>query len=183
MAETTTTATAEQPSLHKYYWSTDDKPFAPTWVPFELAGDSYPLVVSEPDPTFKSPKYDWRNRVWVDNVAETVFDKVNKVSDSVKTLSTRVDNMAQEQANAVKADAANDKKMDQMLKLITMTNAQLGSLFSKFNTSATAENNKSASIQTTAGITNPGDVSTTPKTDETSPTTASNSEVSAKEGE
>ena len=182
MTETTTTATVEQPSLHKYYWSTDDKPFEPTWVPFELAGDSYPLVVSEPDPTFKSPKYDWRNRVWVDNVAETVFDKVNKVSDSVKTLSTRVDSMAQEQANAVKADAANDKKMDQMLKLITMTNAQLGSLFSKLNTSATAENNKTADAATaTQGTTT--DNASTQNTNANAQAATPSSETSAKEGE
>ena len=180
MAETTTTA--EQPSLHKYYWSTDDKPFAPTWVPFELAGDSYPLVVSEPDPTFKSPKYDWRNRVWVDNVAETVFDKVNKVSDSVKTLSTRVDNMTQAQADAVKADAANDKKIDQMLKLITMTYAQLGSLSSKFNASATAVNDKTADAATaTQGTTT--DNASTQNTNANAQAATPSSETSAKEGE
>lgn len=182
MAETITTATAEQPSLHKYYWSTDDKPFAPTWVPFELAGDSYPLVVSAPDPTFKSPKYDWRNRIWVDNVAETVFDKVSKVSDSVKALSTRVDNMAQAQTDAVKADAANDKKMDQMLKLITMTNAQLGSLSSKFNASATAENDKTADAATaTQGTTT--DNASTQNTNANAQVATPSSETSAKEGE
>lgn len=171
-AETKTT-------LNLYYWSTDEQPFAPAWVPFKLAGDSYPLVAQAPDPDIKSPKYDWKNRIWIDNMATTVFDKINKVSDTVKDLTTRLNTVAAAQTTATKSDQAADQKMDQMLKLITMTNAQLGALTTKFN-NALAQGSKPADNNSAAPATAKTNESAAPAD---SGTTAPVANATAKEGE
>lgn len=63
-------------TLHEYYWSNDDRPFEPVWVHFELTENAYPLVKDAPSSDLKLPKYDWKNGVWNDNLAESINDKV-----------------------------------------------------------------------------------------------------------
>lgn len=125
-AEATATPTE---SLHEYYWSTDDKPFEPVFVKFEIDTNMYPLVKEKPE-GLKSPKYDWRNGHWVENLAESVGQQVNSVKEDVKSLSARVDTMQADQQAQVKEATANDTKTNATLEglqsMIVAINAQSG---------------------------------------------------------
>lgn len=75
----------ESKTLHEYYWSTEDRPFEPVWVNFELATNAYPLVKDAPNPELKSPKYNWRYDAWNDNLADFINKKLDKtVKDNEK---------------------------------------------------------------------------------------------------
>ena len=114
-------------SLHEYYWSTDDKPFEPVWVRFEISNNSYPLVKDAPSADMKSPKYDWRNGTWEDNLADSINARMTKTTETVKTLSQTVSQM---QANAQaqqKQATENDNKTNksmQALQQVVMTMSQ-----------------------------------------------------------
>lgn len=119
--------TTTSDSLHEYYWSTDDRPFEPVWVRFEISDNSYPLVKDAPSVDMKSPKYDWRNGTWEDNLADSINARMTKTAETVKTLSQTVSQMqtnAQaQQKQATENDDKTNKSM-QALQQVVMTMSQ-----------------------------------------------------------
>lgn len=119
--------TTASDSLHEYYWSTDDRPFEPVWVRFEISDNSYPLVKDAPGADMKSPKYDWRNGTWEDNLADSINARMTKTAETVKALSQTVSQMqtnAQaQQKQATENDDKTNKSM-QALQQVVMTMSQ-----------------------------------------------------------
>lgn len=114
------------PSLHKYYWSTDDKPFEPTWVPFEIQDNSYPLVKEAPSPDMKAPKYDWNHRVWNDNVEESVNQKVNQAVDDYKALSKQVGQMQTQMTNSEKQSQTTSRDFQSLQQMVVALGQNIG---------------------------------------------------------
>lgn len=119
--------TTASDSLHEYFWSTDDRPFEPVWVRFEISNDSYPLVKEAPDTSMKSPKYDWRNGVWQDNEEDSINARMTKTAETVKSLSQTVSQMqTNAQAQQQQATENDDKTAKSMkaLQQVVMTMSQ-----------------------------------------------------------
>ena len=119
--------TTASDSLHEYFWSTDDRPFEPVWVRFEISNDSYPLVKDAPDASMKSPKYDWRNGVWQDNEEDSINARMTKTAETVKSLSQTVSQMqTNAQAQQKQATENDDKTAKSMraLQQVVMTMSQ-----------------------------------------------------------
>lgn len=119
--------TTASDSLHEYFWSTDDRPFEPVWVRFEISNDSYPLVKEAPDTSMKSPKYDWRNGVWQDNEEDSINARMTKTAETVKSLSQTVSQMqTNAQAQQQQATENDDKTTKSMkaLQQVVMTMSQ-----------------------------------------------------------
>lgn len=119
--------TTASDSLHEYFWSTDDRPFEPVWVRFEISNDSYPLVKEAPDTSMKSPKYDWRNGVWQDNEEDSINARMTKTAETVRSLSQTVSQMqTNAQAQQQQATENDDKTAKSMkaLQQVVMTMSQ-----------------------------------------------------------
>ena len=98
------------------YASTNAVPFAAMIVPKKWAkiGNVYPMTTIQPDPSLKSPKMDWNAMKWFENNnAQTGVD---------------IEDLKQEIATLKSQDQGSTAKMDQLIKLMTMTNAQVGAL-------------------------------------------------------
>uniref|UniRef100_UPI003F563961 hypothetical protein n=1 Tax=Lactobacillus acidophilus TaxID=1579 RepID=UPI003F563961 len=125
MTETQTTETKE--ILNEYFWSTDERPFEPVWVHFEINDNSYPLVKDAPDPSLKSPKYDWRNGIWNDNLADSLNTRMTKTTEAVKNLTETVNqiqaNSQAQQKQATENDSKTNKSV-QALQQIVMSMSQ-----------------------------------------------------------
>lgn len=113
-------------TLHEYYWSNEDRPFEPVWVHFELTENAYPLVKDAPNPELKSPKYDWKNGVWNDNLAESINDRLNKTVKNVDSLAEQVSTMKTQNIEQQKQDQAKDTKNTQTLVAVQQMVATLG---------------------------------------------------------
>ncbi len=72
---------------YHYWMSTDDVPFDTITTLHEYTENHYPIVVEAPDPSLKSPKYDWFDtHKWIENEAESQGERITKVEAQVKTL-------------------------------------------------------------------------------------------------
>ena len=123
--ETNQTATdqsvqpAQQPvqeEMTTIYASTNAVPFATMLIPKKWAniGNVYPMTTIEPDPSLKFPKMDWNEMKWFENDAAQKGIDMEDLQQEVKTLKNK--------------DQESNTEMDQMIKLVTMTNAQIGKL-------------------------------------------------------
>ena len=82
-----------------YYYSDNKVDFKP--VSFlddeELLENTYPFVITAPDPAIKSPKYDWAESTWIDVDTEQqgvviadLQSQVNELTKSNEDLTTQV---------------------------------------------------------------------------------------------
>ncbi|MBD5429723.1 hypothetical protein [Lactobacillus sp.] len=115
-------------SLHQYYWSTDDMPFEPVWVPFELDHSLYPLVATAPDPSIKQGKFDWAKNIWVDVDNQSTGQKVATLTASVKDIAENVKTLKADHDESVKADKQNQVQMQAMQKMLANSNAMAGQI-------------------------------------------------------
>lgn len=76
--------------MKQYYWSNDDTPFQTIMMPEELTENKYPIVVEAPDPSLKSPKYDWTKNQWIENDAQSQGERLNSVENKVDDLSKSI---------------------------------------------------------------------------------------------
>lgn len=156
--------TTASDSLHEYYWSTDDRPFEPVWVCFEISDNSYPLVKCAPDASMKSPKYDWRNGIWQDNLADSINARMTKTAEAVKNLATTVNqlqtNTQAQQKQATENDSKTTKSV-QALQQVVMSMSQsiaqqstiLTSLAGKLETKPADNTNETAKTEPQATAT------------------------------
>ena len=71
-----------------YYYSDNKVDFKP--VSFlddeELMENTYPFVITAPDPTIKSPKYDWAESTWIDVSMEQQGVVIADLQSQIGTL-------------------------------------------------------------------------------------------------
>lgn len=108
----------------------DDPVCVPLLVSEELAHDEYPNVVEEPPATMINPKFNWYgdNKGWFENSTQEQGIEIATLKEDVKTVTESVNDL--KESNKTVSDNAQkqDQKMDQLIKLVTMTNAQVGKI-------------------------------------------------------
>ena len=129
-----------QEEMTTIYASTNAVPFATMLIPKKWAkiGNVYPMTTIEPDPSLKSPKMDWNEMKWFEN------DNAQKGID--------MENLKQEVDTLNGKGQESNTEMDQLIKLVTMTNTQVGALMGKTTGSTT---NSQPSQSTTSSTTQP----------------------------
>lgn len=122
-----------QVKMKVIYYSTDKHPFVPMLVPENMAdiGNTYPLTTTAPDPSLKSPKYNWSTFEWYENDNQETAEQLGILTKTVAELQKN-------QQTETQNNQANDKKMDKVIQLVTMTNLNLGKLMKNSQEQETA---------------------------------------------
>ena len=115
--------------FHTYYLSNDDHPCEEVVTTLTFEGDCYyPFIKEKPDASLKSPKYDWNNRVWIENEAAAFGIQLTAVNKRIDTVTESVNKITTVQQNQAKTAADNDAKFDNLVKMVTMTNMNTGKI-------------------------------------------------------
>lgn len=115
--------------------STDTNPCEPVLVSENMANNNYPFVVEEPV-GFIAPKFEWNsNNGWIEtaNIEQgkeliQIKADVKALQDTAEVLKSTSETLKQNQDQAKTEKVINNKKIDQVIQLVTMTNMQVGKL-------------------------------------------------------
>lgn len=119
----------------------------------KLAHPQWPFVPALPqyDPSkCKTPKFDWGKGEWVDESEEARVKQLNDLTEKVASITTDVGKIQETQEAAAQEKEASDKKDDQVFKLISAMNVQLGVINTKLNQVTSKDNGASAKPTTPA---------------------------------
>lgn len=97
----------------------------------KLDHPQWPFVPALPqyDPSkCKEPKFNWAKGEWKDESEEAKEKQLTDLTQKVESITTNIGKIQQAQETAAQEKAVNDKKDDQVLKLVTAMNVQLGTL-------------------------------------------------------
>ena len=128
----------------------------------KLTHPQWPFVPALPqyDPSkCKTPKFDWGKSEWVDESEEARVKQLNDLTEKVASITSDVGKIQETQEAAAQEKVVNDKKDDQVLKLVTAMNVQLGALSAQVkqalkpatNTSVASTDTKPAESSTNEG--------------------------------
>lgn len=123
-------------TMKTYYWSTDDVPFRVIASNDELTANQYPLVVTAPDPSLKSPKYDWMKRQWYDISEQSYGQRLTEAVEGLKKLEGSINILQEAHKDTMQSAEDNDKAMDQLQATVQQTNqmvANLSAMIATFN--------------------------------------------------
>ena len=113
----------------------------------KLTHPQWPFVPALPqyDPSkCKTPKFDWGKGEWVDESEEARVKQLNDLTKKVASITTDVDKIQEIQEVAAQEKEASDKKDDQVFKLISAMNVQLGVINTKLSQVTSKDNGASA---------------------------------------
>lgn len=113
----------------------------------KLTHPQWPFVPALPqyDPSkCKTPKFDWGKGEWVDESEEARVKQLNDLTEKVASITTDVGKIQETQQVAAQEKEASDKKDDQVFKLISAMNVQLGVINTKLNQVTSKNDNTSA---------------------------------------
>lgn len=113
----------------------------------KLTHPQWPFVPALPqyDPSkCKTPKFDWGKGEWVDKSEEARVKQLNDLTEKVASITTDVGKIQETQQVAAQEKEASDKKDDQVFKLISAMNVQLGVINTKLNQVTSKNDNTSA---------------------------------------
>ena len=113
----------------------------------KLTHPQWPFVPALPqyDPSkCKTPKFDWGKGEWVDESEEARVKQLNDLTEKVASITTNVDKIQETQQVAAQEKEASDKKDDQVFKLISAMNVQLGVINTKLSQVTSKDNGASA---------------------------------------
>ena len=113
----------------------------------KLDHPQWPFIPALPqyDPSkYKTPKFDWGKGEWVDESEEARVKQLNDLTEKVASITTDVDKIQETQQVAAQEKEASDKKDDQVFKLISAMNVQLGIINTKLNQVTSKDNGASA---------------------------------------
>ena len=102
----------------------------------KLTHPQWPFVPALPqyDPSkCKTPKFDWGKGEWVDESEEARVKQLNDLTEKVASITTDVGKIQETQEAAAQEKEASDKKDDQVFKLISAMNVQLGVINAKLS--------------------------------------------------
>ena len=113
----------------------------------KLTHPQWPFIPALPqyDPSkCKTPKFDWGKGEWVDESEEARVKQLNDLTEKVASITTDVGKIQETQQIAAQEKEASDKKDDQVFKLISTMNIQLGVINTKLNQVTSKDNGASA---------------------------------------
>lgn len=113
----------------------------------KLTHPQWPFIPALPeyDPSkCKTPKFDWGKGEWVDESEEARVKQLNDLTEKVASITTDVGKIQETQQVAAQEKEASDKKDDQVFKLISAMNVQLGVINTKLNQVTSKNDNTSA---------------------------------------
>lgn len=113
----------------------------------KLDHPQWPFVPALPqyDPSkCKTPKFDWGKGEWVDKSEEARVKQLNDLTKKVASITINVDKIQETQEAAAQEKKASDKKDDQVFKLISAMNVQLGVINTKLSQVTSKDNGASA---------------------------------------
>ena len=113
----------------------------------KLTHPQWPFIPALPqyDPSkCKTPKFDWGKGEWVDESEEARVKQLNDLTEKVVSITTDVGKIQETQQIAAQEKEASDKKDDQVFKLISAMNIQLGVINTKLNQVTSKDNGASA---------------------------------------
>ena len=91
-------------------------------------------VLPQYDPSkCKTPSFDWGKGEWVDKSEEARVKQLNDLTEKVASITTDVGKIQETQQIAAQEKEASDKKDDQVFKLISTMNVQLGVINTKLS--------------------------------------------------
>lgn len=128
----------------------------------KLTHPQWPFVPALPqyDPSkCKTPKFDWGKGEWVDESEEARVKQLNDLTKKVASITTDVGKIQETQQVAAQEKEASDKKDDQVFKLISAMNVQLGVINTKLN--QVTSKNDNTSVKPTAPAQNTQNSATT----------------------
>lgn len=113
----------------------------------KLTHPQWPFIPALPqyDPSkCKTPKFDWGKGEWKDESEEAKEKQLNDLTEKVASITTDVGKIQETQQVAAQEKEASDKKDDQVFKLISAMNVQLGVINTKLNQVTSKNDNTSA---------------------------------------
>lgn len=119
----------------------------------KLTHPQWPFVPALPqyDPSkCKTPKFDWGKGEWVDKSEEARVKQLNDLTEKVASITTDMDKIQETQQVAAQEKEASDKKDDQVFKLISAMNVQLGIINTKLSQAASKNDDTPAKPATPA---------------------------------
>lgn len=108
----------------------DDPVCVPLLVSEAMTQNEYPNVVEEPPATMINPKFNWYgdNKGWYENSTQEQGVEIATLKEDVKTVTESVNDLKENNKTVSDNAQKQDQKMDQLIKLVTMTNAQMGKI-------------------------------------------------------
>ena len=128
----------------------------------KLTHPQWPFIPALPqyDPSnCNTPKFDWGKGEWVDESEEARVKQLNGLTEKVASITTDVGKIQETQQVAAQEKEASDKKDDQVFKLISAMNVQLGIINTKL--SQVTSKNDNTSVKPTAPAQNTQNSATT----------------------
>ena len=113
----------------------------------KLTHPQWPFIPALPqyDPSkCKTPKFDWGEGKWKDESEEARVKQLNDLTEKVASITTDVGKIQATQQVAAQEKEASDKKDDQVFKLISAMNVQLGVINTKLSQVTSKDNGASA---------------------------------------
>lgn len=112
----------------------------------KLTHPQWPFVPALPqyDPSkCKTPTFDWGKGQWKDESEEARVKQLNDLTEKVASITTDVGKIQETQEAAAQEKEASDKKDDQVFKLISAMNVQLGVINTKLSQVTSKDNEAS----------------------------------------
>ena len=113
----------------------------------KLDHPQWPFIPALPqyDPSkCKTPKFDWGEGKWKDESEEARVKQLNDLTEKVASITTDMGKIQETQQAAAQEKEASDKKDDQVFKLISAMNIQLGVINTKLSQVTSKDNGASA---------------------------------------
>ena len=119
----------------------------------KLTHPQWPFIPALPqyDPSkCKTPTFDWGKGQWKDESEEARVKQLNDLTKKVASITTDMDKIQETQQVAAQEKEASDKKDDQVFKLISAMNVQLGIINTKLSQVASKNDDTPAKPATPA---------------------------------
>lgn len=146
----------------------DDPICVPELISERMEANSYPDVVTAPPADMVSPKYSWYGDTgWFENATQQQGTRIAGLEANIKTVSQSLDDLKKEKQTETDTRQKQDEKMNKLIKLVAMTNAQVGTLLGKPTgtttisqpsqptTTSAAQSTSPVTAQPTAPVTKP----------------------------
>lgn len=116
----------------------DDPCVVPVLVSEKQDADEYPYVIEEPPATMQSPKMQWfgENRGWYENDVSAQGSRITALGKQNQDINKSLNDLKQEHQDTVNAGQTQNKKIDQLVQLVTVTNANVGQIMAALKAQA-----------------------------------------------
>jgi len=97
-----------------------------------------------------SPKYSWYGDTgWFENATQQQGARIADLETNIKTVAQSVDDLKKDKQTEADTSQQQDEKMDQLIKLVTMTNAQVALMGKPTGSTTNSQPSQPATASTT----------------------------------